>query len=216
MNQFEIKDNVLIKYHGKEDYIIIPDGITRIGEYAFCDRKNLCMGIRQIKGVYIPEGVVSIGYSAFRNCYNLKSVSLPESLVKIESFAFRNTKIKEIAFPDSLHYVNNDAFYCYALEKVSYLGVTFSIGTYPHRSYLNISHLMKSLRTDKVPAMEILLETGQEQAVIQSVEKFISRKNIDRLIQVAIEQQAHQLQMLLIEYKEKHHQYRDVTDRLKL
>lgn len=208
MNQFEIKDNVLVKYHGKEDYIMIPDGITRIGEYAFCDRKNLCMGIMQIKGVYIPEGVVSIGYSAFRNCYNLERVSLPESLVRIESFAFRNTRIKEIAFPDSLHYVNNDAFYCYALEKVSYLGVTFSIGTYPHQSYLNVSHLMKSLRTDKVPAMEMLLKTGQEQAVIQSYEKFISRKNIDRLIRVAIEQKAYQLQTLLTDYKYQHFQFK--------
>ena len=35
---FEIQDNVLIKYHGKENYIMIPDGVTRIGEYAFCDR----------------------------------------------------------------------------------------------------------------------------------------------------------------------------------
>ena len=208
MNQFEIKDNVLVKYHGKEDYIMIPDGITRIGEYAFCDRKNLCTGIMQIKGVYIPEGVVSIGYSAFRNCYNLERVSLPESLVRIESFAFRNTRIKEIAFPDSLHYVNNDAFYCYALEKVSYLGVTFSIGTYPHQSYLNVSHLMKSLRTDKVPAMEMLLKTGQEQAVIQSYEKFISRKNIDRLIRVAIEQKAYQLQTLLTDYKYQHFQFK--------
>ncbi len=206
MNQFEIKDNVLVKYHGKEDYIMIPDGITRIGEYAFCDRKNLCMGIMQIKGVYIPEGVVSIGYSAFRNCYNLERVSLPESLVRIESFAFHNTRIKEIAFPDSLRYINNDAFYFYYLKKISYLGVTFSLSNIKH--YFNLSHFMKSLRTDKVPAMEMLLKTGQEQAVIQSYEKFISRKNIDRLIRVAIEQKAYQLQTLLTDYKYQHFQFK--------
>ena len=174
-NLFEIKDNVLIKYHGKENYIMLPDGITRIGEYAFCDRENLCMGIMEIKGVYIPEGVVSVGHSAFRNCYNLERVSLPESLVRIESFAFRNTGIKEIAFPDNLCYFNDDAVEYHGLKKVSYRGVIFS-PAYKCYVRLNISHVMKSLRTDKVSAMEILLKTGQEQAVIQSYEKFISRK----------------------------------------
>ena len=54
MSDFEIKDNVLIKYHGKEPYLMIPDGITRIGEYAFCDREHLCTGNQKIKGVCIP------------------------------------------------------------------------------------------------------------------------------------------------------------------
>ena len=210
MNAFEIKDNILIKYHGKENYIMIPDGVTRIGEYAFCDRKNLCMGIMQIKGVYIPEGVVSIGHSAFRNCWNLERVSLPESLVRIESFAFRNTNIKELAFPDNLRYINDDAFYYPCLKKVSYRGVTFS----PY--HINVSHAMKSLRTDKVSAMEVLLQTGQEQAVIQSYEKFISRKNIDRLIRVAIEQNAHELQLILTDYKYQHFKFQDIGEKFKL
>ena len=161
MNTFEIKDNILIKYHGKENYLMIPDGITRIGEYSFCNRESLCTGIRQIKGVYIPEGVVSVGYSAFRNCYNLERVSLPESLVRIESFAFRNTNIKELAFPDNLRYFNDDAFYYPCLKKVSYRGVIFS-PVYECYARLNISHVMKSLRTDTVSAMEILLKTIPE------------------------------------------------------
>ncbi|MBE6876801.1 MAG: leucine-rich repeat domain-containing protein [Ruminococcus sp.] len=214
---FEIKDNVLIKYHGKENYIMIPDGVTRIGEYAFCDRKNLCMGIMQIKGVYIPEGVVSIGHSAFRNCWNLERVSLPESLVRIESFAFAQTGLKEIILPDGIRQFQGDTFQgCYHLEKVSYHGVTFSHRELWMNANYRMAVIIKSLRTDKVPAMEMLLKTGQEQAVIQSYEKFISRKNIDRLIRVAIEQKAHELQLILTDYKYQHFKFQNPADKLKL
>ncbi|GEM_PF-1246599 len=225
ISEFEIKDNVLIKYHGKDAYIMIPDGITRIGEYAFCNREQYCTGIRQIKGVYIPEGVVSIGHSAFRNCSRLERVSLPKTLVRIESFAFRHAPIKELEFPDNLRYCNED-FYYYSLEKISYRGVTFSPKyqvehryqnhCYQFDRYINVSHMLKLLRTDKAQAMQILLEAGQEQAVMQSLERFISRKNIDRLIQIAIEKKAYQLQMILTDYKYQHVRFRNIGENLKL
>jgi hypothetical protein len=44
----------------------IPEGITSIGDYAFC--------YSNLSGVAIPESVTSIGYDAFGECYNLSSV----------------------------------------------------------------------------------------------------------------------------------------------
>lgn len=48
---------------------------------------------QEIKKVILPEGLTSIGESAFSNCVNLKEISIPESVVQIEYYAFRNTAL---------------------------------------------------------------------------------------------------------------------------
>ena len=45
---------------------------------------------KNILSVIIPEGIRSIGYSAFKYCYRLESVELPSSLVLIDDYAFGN------------------------------------------------------------------------------------------------------------------------------
>ena len=60
---------------------IIPKGVTRIGDAAFCG----CNGLTSIK---IPEGVTRIGSSAFSGCSGLTSIIIPEGVARIGSFAF--------------------------------------------------------------------------------------------------------------------------------
>lgn len=48
---------------------------------------------QEIKKVILPEGLTSIGESAFSNCVNLKEISIPDSVVQIEYYAFRNTAL---------------------------------------------------------------------------------------------------------------------------
>ena len=61
--------------------VVIEDGITSIGDYAFFD----CSSLTSIE---IPEGVTSIGEGAFSNCRNLASIEIPESVTSIGDFAF--------------------------------------------------------------------------------------------------------------------------------
>ena len=56
MNEFIIKDNVLIAYRGDERDVVIPDGITAIGERAF-------QYFTELQSVSIPNGVTSIDKS---------------------------------------------------------------------------------------------------------------------------------------------------------
>ena len=60
---------------------IIPDGVTSIDWYAFCDCYNLM-------NITIPDGVTSIGEYAFSDCYSLKSVTIPNSVTSIGKGAF--------------------------------------------------------------------------------------------------------------------------------
>ena len=61
--------------------VIIENGITGIGKYAFFDCVN-------ILSVTIPASVTSIGEKAFQSCYRLASVTIPASVTSIGFDAF--------------------------------------------------------------------------------------------------------------------------------
>ena len=50
----------------------------------------------------IPEGVVKIHESAFKDCESLQKVTFPTSLKIIASNAFRNSGLREISIPESV------------------------------------------------------------------------------------------------------------------
>lgn len=61
----------------------IPEGIKRIGEFAFA-RSDL-------QSIKIPDGVEEIGYAAFYHCDNLTNVVIPQSVKEIAVAAFNKT-----------------------------------------------------------------------------------------------------------------------------
>lgn len=105
----------LVRYKGKGGNVIIPDGVTCIGEVAFWYCRSLTNihipdGVRSIgksafgncwslTNIYIPDGVISIGESAFWYCWSLTSIILPKSLTQIGAGAFgKCTSLKDITF----------------------------------------------------------------------------------------------------------------------
>lgn len=60
-----------------------PDGIKKIGEFAFA-RADLT-------SVRIPDGVEEIGYASFYHCDGLSDVVIPQSVKEISVAAFTNT-----------------------------------------------------------------------------------------------------------------------------
>ena len=68
----------------------------------------------------IPEGVVSVGNNAFRNCNNVSQIIFPDGLEKIGIGAFADcSKISHISFPNSLTEIGNNAFIRTGLVRVN-------------------------------------------------------------------------------------------------
>ncbi|MGC7178419.1 leucine-rich repeat domain-containing protein [Metamycoplasma hominis] len=76
-----------------------------------------------IQSVTIPGSVKEIGESAFSGCRNIKEVFLNEGLEKIGTGVFSNTNIESISIPGSVKEIGESAFSgCWNLKKVIYKG----------------------------------------------------------------------------------------------
>ncbi len=104
MDDFEIVDNVLIKYLGTDAKVTLPDGVTKIEDSAFADNTT-------VTSVTIPEGVTLIGQKVFQDCVNLSEVNLPDSLTEICYAAFDGCEsLERLTLPVGIQGLKNCIF----------------------------------------------------------------------------------------------------------
>lgn len=93
--------------------VVIPRGVTIIGEAAFIDCK-------QLYTVTLPNTLKTIGRDAFRNCEALTSIDLPEGITDIQQTAFANTGLRSVKWPASAPAISEYVFReCSNLETVT-------------------------------------------------------------------------------------------------
>ncbi len=80
--------------------LVIPNGIAKIGDYAFTH-------CSQLTTVSIPDSVVSIGMYAFAYCPKLTHISIPNSVTSIDSAAFYDCPALTYTIYDNAKYLGN-------------------------------------------------------------------------------------------------------------
>ena len=89
-------------YWKKIQTVIIKDGVTSIGSWAFYN----CSALTQVT---IPESVTNIGYYAFLDCSALTQMDIPNSVTSINSWMFEGTALYDNAdnWINNVLYVDN-------------------------------------------------------------------------------------------------------------
>jgi len=242
---FEIRDNRLLRYHGKGGNVIIPDGVTSIGRKVFFECKSLI-------SVTIPDSVTSIGIGAFSGCSSLISVIIPDRVTNIERFAFSGClSLKSVTIGNSVTSIRYGAFAgCSSLTSVTIDGVTINLSETGNVEindilfmlikkdyHMNMNHDVKynlifqlfalGVDEERVSAyikknfakMFRYLIDHEKTEIIQKIldsEKFVTKRNIDKHIQYAIDQKKYQSQILLTDYKQQKNWYQDIDKKFKL
>ena len=142
-NWLTIENNVLVKCSQEaESKIIIPDGVTEIGDFAFYNCMNLqsivipdsitkigisaFQGISGLTKVTIGNSVTSIGVYAFQGCSGLTSVSIGNSVTSIGDYAFCNcSELTSVTIPNSVTKIGKGAFE--NCEKLIYIDIPDSL-----------------------------------------------------------------------------------------
>ena len=125
--------------------VTIPESVTSIGEFAFYE----CRGLTSVT---IPDSVTSIGRAAFRNCSGLKSVTIPDGVTSIgtETF-FQCSGLKSVMIPDSVTSIGDYAFaYCSGLTSVTIPDGVTSIGS---ETFVNCTGLTSVTIPDSVTSI---------------------------------------------------------------
>ena len=105
--------------------ITIPDNISKIDEYTFCN-------ISDLKIVKLPDCVTSIGQYAFYKCSSLPSINIPDGVTSIGSYAFYEcSSLTSINIPEKVTSIGDYAFSgCTSLTSVKTLNNAISTGDY--------------------------------------------------------------------------------------
>ena len=194
--------------------VYIPDGVKSIGQYAF----NSCIALTSVR---LPDTLSFMDTGAFMETFSLKSISIPDGVDSIESYTFFRSGLEQVSYRGMELFFDRDGDIfntfelCFTeelsdwLEKggsgseclprelrmpflLAYFVKTRSpaAGEFVRKNFPKL--LARSIRLGDIGAVTAFIEEG-----------FLSTRNITRYINMAAEQNRHEIYLMLMTHKEK-------------
>ena len=135
-HEFFVEDGVLKVYEGTGGNIVIPTGVTAIGDNVFA-------GYTTITSITLPAGVTTIGNKAFSGCGKMTNINIPAGVTTIGDYAFRScSSLTSITLPAEVTAIGAEAFNgCGSLTSITIpTGVT-AIGDNAFRSCSSLTNI---------------------------------------------------------------------------
>ena len=169
-SQFKIVKNEIRKYIGDSDKVVIPSGITSIGDTAFKNKK----GVVAIK---VPDTVTSIGVSAFEKCQDLSYIDLPDSIKKINYYTFKGcNNLVSMSLPKGIETISNFAFDgCKNLKEIVFNDKVKELGAFVFNDCKALSSVIIPETLKKIDTHVFLNCTSLESVEILSPLKSIEK-----------------------------------------
>ena len=116
--------------------VIIKNGVTSIGSYAF-------QGCIDLTSTTISNSVISIGSSAFADCISLTSIAIPNSVTSIGFCAFQYcSELDSITIPNSVTNIGYYAFNgCSGLTSITISNNVKTIGSFTFADCINLTSI---------------------------------------------------------------------------
>lgn len=123
--------------------VVIPDGVEKIGLYAFCQ-------CEEITSVVIPDSVTGIGEGAFAGCTQLGDITVPEGLLDIGAGAFDGTLWQDSHLDTDMFVILNDVLMHGGTEAAGEITIPAGVREIADDAFRNCAELLKVLIPDTV------------------------------------------------------------------
>ena len=222
---YDKKKTMLICCPARKKSVIIPDSVTEIKFRAF-------EGCTSLNSITIPNSVTSIEIGAFSECKSLNSITISSSVTNIGHWAFDNcTNLTNLSVDEctihgkfgrmknftgklkkSLFMLNKKDF---SIELETAMKYPFILAYYRKTKDENALIYIKK-QFSKIVTYAIEQNDIETIQILTEVDNLFTKKNIDKFIQTAIDNQRHEIYVILLNYKAEKIGFKDIKDQFKL
>ena len=169
--------------HQNVKKVVVEDGITNVGNYAFYFCENLT-------SLTLPDSITSIGDSAFDTCRGLTNITIPEGVTNIGDCAFYDcSNLTSITIPDSVTSIGNGVLEaCSSLKTISIsCKSTLKKNNFGSQAHL-VSHIPHILTKTAAKAATCTEDGNKEYWTCEHCGKYFLSDDTDPETATAVEQ----------------------------